>query len=78
MDKLSRGHLEAMIEKVSYLSKGKRTRCTLVVMGIELTGDSFCAFSQPMNKAVGEKVAYENALASLRSHELYAQRKSAS
>ena len=72
MDRLSRDKLEVLIENVTYQTKGKKTRCTISVMGLSIVGESFCSTSQMMCKTVGEKVAYENALANLRLHEQYA------
>ncbi len=69
---ITREYLESLIESVKYSVKGKRTRCTLTVMGLKIEGDSYCAAESPMNKVVGEKVAYENAISSLRQHEHYA------
>lgn len=64
-----------LIQQVSYQYKRTTTRCVLIVFDdIRIVGESRCPDSQ-YDRTMGEKIAYNNALQALESHELYARKK---
>jgi hypothetical protein len=70
--KITRGYLLSLIDDVKYTHRKQKTICTLTVNGYEIIGESFCPDETQYVESLGEKIAYENALRKLHSHEMYA------
>lgn len=74
--KLTRDHLIGLISATVFSRRDTTTICTLTVLeGFPVQGESHCAFRKDYVQAIGEKVAYENALKNLLKLEQYHQRK---
>ncbi len=72
---ITRTYLLSLITSTSFSKRDTVTICTLDVNGLPIRGESHVAFRKDYVQAIGEKVAYENALKQLRAHEVYASRK---
>lgn len=73
--KLTRDYLVSLISGTTFSHRDTTTVCVLDIQGIPVQGESHCAFRKDYVQAIGEKVAYENALKNLLKHEQYHQHK---
>lgn len=71
---LNREHLISLVAKTSFRRRGTTTTCLLYVMGVPfpIEGVSSFVFREMYSEALGEKLAYENALEQLKKYERYA------
>lgn len=72
---ITRSYLLSLITSTLFSKRDTVTICTLDINGFPIKGESHVAFRRDYVQAIGEKVAYENALKQLRAHEVYASRK---
>lgn len=72
---ITRTYLLSLVTTTTFTKRDTVTICTLDINGFPIRGESHVAFRRDYVQAIGEKVAYENALKQLRAHEVYASRK---
>ncbi|MNQ41582.1 hypothetical protein D3C85_552620 [compost metagenome] len=72
---ITREYLLSLITTTTFSRRDTTTTCKLDIDGFPVKGEARCTFRQEFNQALGEKIAYDNALKALRELELYAARK---
>ena len=72
---ITRDYLLSLITTTTFSRKDTTTTCKLDIGGFPIKGESHCAYRVDFNQAIGEKVAYENALKTLHDYEAYHARK---
>lgn len=76
MSEINRAYLRTLVKGITYATEGLLTRCKLELHnGVTIEGETHCANVEFFNKAVGEKIAKENAFAKLKDFELYHKKK---